>query len=46
MHIDLLPETSIVHGRPYPVPRVHMAMFEKELDHLVQSEVLFPVKDT
>jgi hypothetical protein len=41
-HIDIDPDAKPVHARPYPVPRVHLATFKKELDHLVKIGVLAP----
>ena len=46
MHIDLQPAASPVYRRPYPVPQVHLATFQKELHHLVDIGVLSPVRDT
>ena len=41
-HIDIDPDAKPVHARPYPIPRVHLATFIKELDHLVKIGVLAP----
>ena len=41
-HIDIDPNAKPVHARPYPVPRVHLQTFKKELDHLVALGVLAP----
>ena len=35
-HIDIDPDAKPVHARPYPIPRVHLQTFKKELDHLVK----------
>jgi hypothetical protein len=41
-HIDLTPGAKPKHSRPYAIPRIHLAAFKKELDRLVQIEVLSP----
>ena len=41
-HIDIEENAKPVHARPYPVPRIHLLTFKKELDHLVQIGVLAP----
>ena len=41
-HIDIDPDAKPVHARPYPIPRVHLQTFKKELDHLVKIGVLAP----
>jgi hypothetical protein len=41
-HIDIDPDVKPVHARAYPVPRVHLQTFKKELDHLVELAVLAP----
>eukprot|EP00956_Cyclotella_meneghiniana_P007437 scaffold10122_cov36-Cyclotella_meneghiniana.AAC.3 len=41
-HIDIDENEKPVHARPYPVPRVHLQTFKKELDHLVKIGVLAP----
>jgi hypothetical protein len=41
-HIDIDPEAKPVHARAYPVRRVHLQTFKKELDHLVEVGVLAP----
>jgi hypothetical protein len=41
-HIDLIPGAKPKHSRPYPVPRIHLAAFKKELDRLVNIGVLSP----
>ena len=41
-HIDIDPEAEPVHARAYPVPRIHLETFRKELNHLVQLGVLQP----
>jgi hypothetical protein len=42
VHIDIDPNVKPVHARPYPVPKVHLQTFKKELDHLVEIGVLAP----
>ncbi len=39
-HIDLVPEAIANHTRPYPVPKIHLHAFKKELLHLVEMGVL------
>ena len=41
-HIDIDENAKPVHARPYPVPRIHLQTFKKELDHLVKIGVLAP----
>ena len=41
-HIDIDPEAEPVHARAYPVPRIHLETFRKELLHLVKLGVLRP----
>ncbi len=40
VHIDIDPNAKPVHSRPYPVPRIHLKTFKKEVDHLVRIGVL------
>ena len=40
VHIDIDPDAKPVHARPYPIPRIHLKTFKKELDHLVEIGVL------
>ncbi len=40
--INLIPGANPKHSRPYPVPRIHLAAFKKELDQLVEIGVLSP----
>ncbi len=40
VHIDIDPNAKPVHSRPYPVPRIHLKTFRKELNHLVRIGVL------
>jgi hypothetical protein len=39
-HIGIDPNAKPVHSRPYPVPRIHLKTFKKELTHLVRKGVL------
>jgi hypothetical protein len=41
-HIDIDSDAKPVHAHAYPVPRVHLQTFKKELDHLVELGVLAP----
>ena len=41
-HIDIDENAKPIHARPYPIPRVHLQTFKKELDHLVKIGVLAP----
>ena len=41
-HIDIDPDAKPVFSRPYPIPRIHLSTFKKELDHLVKLGVLVP----
>ena len=40
IHIDVMRGTKPKHARPYAIPRIHLATFKKELDHLVSIGVL------
>jgi hypothetical protein len=40
LHVDIDPNAKPVHFRPYPVPRIHLKTFKKELNHLVRIGVL------
>ena len=40
VHIDIDPNAKPVYSRLYPVPRIHLYTFKKELDHLVRIGVL------
>ncbi len=40
VHIDINPNAKPVRSRPYPVPRIHLKTFKKELDHLVRIGIL------
>ena len=42
VHIDIEEGAVPKHARPYPVPRIHLQTFKKELDHLVRIGVLAP----
>ena len=39
-HIDLDTNAKPKHSRPYAIPRIHLAAFKKELEHLVKLGVL------
>ena len=39
-HIDIEPDAKPKHSRPYAIPRIHLAAFKKELEHLVSLGVL------
>jgi hypothetical protein len=40
VQIDIDPNAKPVHSRPYPVPRIHLKTFKKDLDHLVRIGIL------
>jgi hypothetical protein len=40
VHIDIDPNAKHVHSRPYPLTRIHLKTFKKELNHLVRIGVL------
>ena len=40
IHIDLDPSIQPRHFKPYPIPKIHLPTFKKELDHLVEIGVL------
>ena len=40
--INIDPDAKPVHARPYPVTRVQLSTFKKELDHLMKLRVLVP----
>lgn len=42
IHIYIDVNAKPVQARPYPVPRIHLQTFKKELDHSVQLFVLAP----
>jgi hypothetical protein len=35
VHIKIDPDAKPKHARAYPVPKIHLQTFKKELDHLV-----------
>ena len=41
-HINIDPEATPVHVCAYPVPRIHLETFHRELNHLVELGVLKP----
>ena len=45
-HIDVDPNAKPVFSRPYPVPRIHLSTFKKELDHLIKLGVLVPQQES
>jgi hypothetical protein len=46
VHIEIEPDAKPVHARPYPVPRIHLSTFKRELDHLVTLGVLVPQQES
>jgi hypothetical protein len=40
VHIEIDPNAKPKHSRAYPVPRIQLSTFKKELDHLVKIGVL------
>ncbi len=40
VHIDLLPSLELVHHCVYPLPCTHEQTFKKEIQHLVDIEIL------
>lgn len=40
VHIDIDPSVTPRHFKPYPIPKMHLPTFKKELDHLVEIGVL------
>ena len=40
IHIDLDPSIQPRHFKPYPIPKIHLPTFKKELDHLIEIGVL------
>ena len=46
VHIDIEPDAKPVHARPYPVPRIHLSTYKRELDHLCDLGVLVPQQES
>jgi hypothetical protein len=46
VHIDIDPNAKSVHSMPYPVPRIHLKTFKKEINHLVGLGVLAPQQES
>ncbi len=46
VHIDIDPNAKSVHSMPYPVPRICLKTFKKELHHLVELGVLAPQQES
>ena len=40
VHIEIDPNAKPKHSRAYPVPRIHLSTFKRELDHLVKVGIL------
>ena len=45
-HIEIEPDAKPVFSRPYSIPRIHLQVFKKEVDHLVQIGVLVPQQES
>jgi hypothetical protein len=43
---DIDPNAKSLHSMPYPVPRIHLKTFKKELDHLVGLGDLAPQQES
>ena len=46
VHIDIEPDAKPVHAQPYPVPRIHLSTYKRELDHLCDLGVLVPQQES
>ena len=44
-HIEIEPDATPVFKKAYPIPRIHLSTFKKELDHLVALGVLVPQQE-